>query len=94
MSETSAGKGSSKESSKSGKATAEARRKDDRLEEFVELQKEAIRRWSDYSLKTARLAADGKIDPKEWIESYAQFTSEAFGDFVKLIGLMVLHGKK
>jgi hypothetical protein len=73
----------------SSKSKGRSKSKGNRVEEIVDLQKRAIDRWSKYTINTARLAAAGKMSPKEWINEYTDLTRDVLEDVGKLVRLVL-----
>jgi hypothetical protein len=72
-----------------GQKKKPARRKpQNRFEELIDLQLDAIQYWGEYAQSAAKLISKGTYDPVPWTEQYKTLSAKMVGDFGKIVGIV------
>jgi hypothetical protein len=73
---------------KAKKAKKSARRPENRFQELIDLQLEAIQYWGEYAQNAAKLMSKGTFSPVPWTDEYKKVTSRVVEDFGKFVGIL------
>jgi hypothetical protein len=59
-----------------------------RFEELIGLQLDAIQYWGEYAQSAAKLMSKGTYDPVPWTEQYKTLSARMVEDFGKFVGIV------